>query len=180
MSKLTELIKNIKSTSNYLNTQIELLTNNLDDNINLIIQKTQADLISNICQDYNLNIKELSKKYLTKIKSSRKSKENIINDSPTYQTIKTMKEELSDENTDTDLIIKQNIINKKKIKKEKIQIDKPQKNEVETNETTEIVYKTITLKGKKYLLDPNSNILFDFENNEVGKKEDNKYLMKKL
>jgi len=178
MSKINEIIKNIKSINGILNTQIESLNINIDDNYNSIIQKAQSDLISNICQDYNLNIKELSKKYLIKNKPGRKPKESSSNDSPTYQIIKTIKDELSEDNSDIDSLVKPIITDKKKTKK-----DKSPKNETEINDDNqldEIIFKKITIKGEKYLLNPKSDIIFDFENNEVGKKKDDKYLMKKL
>ena len=183
MSKIAEIIKNIKSTNNFLNTQIELLTNNLDENVNSIVYKTQLDLITNICQDYNLNIKELSKKYLIKCKPGRKPKEITSNDSPTFQAIQKIKnDDMSDDNTDIDILVSSSLTDKKKtkVKKETKQIEIEENNEHNENKTDEIIYKTITIGSDKYLLDPKSDIIFDFENNQVGKKKDGKYLMKKV
>ena len=52
-------------------------------------------------------------------------------------------------------------------------------NETETSQTYEIIYKSLTIKGKNYLLNLSTNEIFDMENILVGKKKGDKILFKK-
>ena len=77
MTSLNETLKTIKLTNTLYASQIQSLTVNLQDGINQIIQKTQLDLINSIAQDYNISIRELTKKYVSKPKKIRKTTTTI-------------------------------------------------------------------------------------------------------
>jgi hypothetical protein len=83
MCSVIDIIKNIQLTNNQLNLLIKNLiekTNNnsenvmLQDEIDQIIINTQTELIKQIASDYNINEKELSRKYLFKNKIDKKQK----------------------------------------------------------------------------------------------------------
>lgn len=52
-------------------------------------------------------------------------------------------------------------------------------NETETSQSFDIIYKSLTIKGKNYLLNLSTNEIFDMENILVGKKKGDKILFKK-
>jgi hypothetical protein len=192
MTSLNETLKTIKLTNTLYASQIQSLTVNLQDGINQIIQKTQLDLINSIAQDYNISIRELTKKYVSKPKKIRKTKESLDDDSPTLQTINESKNYyLSDEDNDmSNIVINQNNVDSNEIIGETSQAKKTRKprakknvveeidNDPESIENEEDVYKSITIKNTQYLLDPNTNKIYDMDNKLVGTKKDNKYYLK--
>ena len=54
-----------------------------------------------------------------------------------------------------------------------------QLNESEVSQSFDIIYKSLTIKGKNYLLNLSTNEIFDMENILVGKKKGDKILFKK-
>ena len=142
MSNINDIIKQLKDTNITYNNEMSSLITELQDEINSMINKSQLELINKMSEDYNINSKDLVRKYITKTKKTKKIKDE---DSPTLQSIK--EAEMADD--------------------------------IEPVKLDEIVYKSVKLKDKTFLLNPNTNELFDLENNLVGKKHNNKYLLKK-
>jgi len=140
MSNINDIINHLKDININYNNEMSSLFNGLQDEINSIINKSQIELINKISEDYNINSKDLIRKYITKTKKTKKNKDE---DSPTLQSIK-----------EAELIV------------EPVKLD-------------EIVYKSVKIKDKTFLLNPVTNELFDLENNLVGKKHNSKYLLKK-
>jgi hypothetical protein len=50
----------------------------------------------------------------------------------------------------------------------------------DSSSVNELVFKTIKIKNADYLLNLETNEIYDMENNLVGKKQNNKYMMKKI
>jgi arginine deiminase len=140
MSNINDIINHLKDININYNNEMSSLFNGLQDEINSIINKSQIELINKISEDYNINSKDLIRKYITKTKKTKKNKDE---DSPTLQSIK-----------EAELIV------------EPVKLD-------------EIVYKSVKIKDKTFLLNPVTNELFDLDNNLVGKKHNSKYLLKK-
>jgi len=203
MSNIADTLGAIKLTNNLYNTQISSLLKTVQDDIDQLILKTQSDLITKISQDYNISIRELNRKYILKPKKIRKTKD-ISDDSPTMQTINDSKnyQDLSDDesnisnimvrNTSTNISI-QDIISSKTDQNMNDNTNNTNNtsntsNNISistSNDTSEVIenpdvlFKTITIKNMDYLLNISTNEIFDMENNLIGQKRNNKYLMKK-
>jgi len=187
MSNISDTLNAIKLTNNLYNAQISSLIKTVQDDSNQIVLKTQTDLITKISQDYNISIRELTRKYISKPKKTRKVKDDI-EDSPTMQTINDVKNnhELSDDESNstniTNIVVKNisspflpatNLLDDKK------DSNNQSENNVETPNTSEVLYKTIKIKNSDYLLNISTNEIYDMENNLIGRKQNNKYLIKK-
>lgn len=218
MTSLNDTINSIKNT----NTKIIVLTKNIEDDVNKIIISTQIDLITSISIDYNINLKELTKKYITKNKKNRKKLDidnTIINDTyldqqylDNYQQ-KINQVQIQDQDNESNLISNINISDLSTLikKPRKIRIKKSDKlnnsNNINDNikiksskqnklnklnksdeqlnlqlnlqlDNNVIIFKPIKIKDITYLLNPYTNELFDMDNNLVGKKQNDKYLLK--
>jgi hypothetical protein len=292
MTSVLDTIKNIQTiTSNY-NNQISSLIKILQDEtfddsnkltqekISQIVYNTQIDIIDKIAQDYNINSRELTKKYVTKPKKEKKSRDNLlqmidtvnsfdnlanlsnqnilanltnttqlnaqlnaqlntqlnvqsntqsnakhniqtnnldfdnfvdIEESPTMKGIikiknttfdnsnsdeeddlvnlliknKKKSEELNDSHNITQLSQTTNVVAKKRGRRSKASMLENEndnsnlQNETETSQSFDIIYKSLTIKGKNYLLNLSTNEIFDMENILVGKKKGDKILFKK-
>jgi len=186
MSNILESIDGIRSINNYYNNQINNNLKTLQDEINQLIYKTQSDLLQQISHDYNISSKELNKKYLIKTKKTqgRKPKEEYANDSPTMQQINDINMCDSDDENIVNLIIKQSssqdihitddLTNSKTSQVSDVFIKTPN-----TEKTGELLFKTIKIKKESYLLNLQTDEIYDMENNLVGIKKNNKYMLKK-
>ena len=108
MSNITDTLNAIKLTNNLYNTQVSSLLKTVQDDIDHLVLKTQTDLIAKVSQDYNISVRELTRKYISKPKKTRKTK-GLDNDSPTLQTINDAANNLDlsdDETTITNIIVK--------------------------------------------------------------------------
>jgi len=206
MSNIADTLGAIKLTNNLYNTQISSLLKTVQDDIDQLILKTQSDLITKISQDYNISIRELTRKYILKPKKTRKTKD-ILDDSPTMQTINDSKnyQDLSDDESNISNIMIKNI-SSTNFSVQDIIGSNPDNNHnmsgntnntsntsntsnitsiTTSNDTSEVIenpdvlFKTITIKNIDYLLNISTNEIFDMENNLIGQKRNNKYLMKK-
>ena len=197
MSNIADTLGAIKLTNNLYNTQISSLLKTVQDDIDQLILKTQSDLITKISQDYNISIRELNRKYILKPKKTRKTKD-ILDDSPTMQTINDSKnyQDLSDDESNISNIMVKNI-SSTNLSVQDIIGSNPDNNTNNTNnifistsvttsndtseviENPDVLFKTITIKNMEYLLNISTNEIFDMENNLIGQKRNNKYLMKK-
>jgi hypothetical protein len=72
---------------------------------------------------------------------------------------------------------------KKRGRKSKAELKLLEKNEInnqlDSAQSFEVIYKSLTIKGKNYLLNLSTNEIFDMENTLVGKKKGDKVLFKK-
>lgn len=152
MTHYNDTIKTIKITTKLFNNQTQSLLESLQKNIDEIIIQTQIELINHIAEDYNINSKDLIKKYINK----KKKKKNIIEDDE-------LSIQLNEHNETLDNIILSSVNN----------------NDI-NNTSEEIIYKKIKIKNIPYLLHPETNEIFDMNYELVGKKSDSKYLLKKL
>ena len=178
MSNISETLNAIKATNTIYNTQITSLLKTAQDDINQIVLKTQTDLINRISQDYNISVRELTRKYITKPKKTRKSKDDI-DDSPTMQTINDSKNaDLSDDDSNISNLMVKNNSSQQSGTSETAE-PKNTQNEIapEHIEVPETVFKTVKIKNIDYLLNITTNEIFDMENNLVGRKNNNKYMM---
>lgn len=150
MTDSNNTIKTIKLTTKLFNIQSQSLLDSLQKNIDEAIIQAQLDLINRISEDYNINSKELIKKYVNK----KKKKKDIIEESSVNQ---------NESNCSLDNIVLSSV----------------NKNEIE-NTSEEIIYKKIKIKNITYLLHPETNEIFDMKYELVGKKSDSKYLLKKI
>ena len=191
MTSIIDTLNTLRHTNTLYNMQ---MTNNikiLQDDINNIVLKTQTDLINKISQDYNISVRELSKKYLIKLKKTKKTKDTADEDSPTMATINDSKNNNSDiedfmdainqkNNDDDEEISVDNVIAQSKKKKGRSKkITETIIDTAEEEKTNEIIYKPITIKNVKCLLDPTTNKIYDMEKNIIGVKKDNRYMMNK-
>ncbi len=106
-SNTQDTLKTIKLTHSLYNTQISGLINNLQENMNNLVYKTQIDLISKISQDYNISVRELTRKYVQKPKKIKKRDQSldIDTESPTLQTINSAKNNPADSDSDSELYV---------------------------------------------------------------------------
>ena len=191
MTSIIDTLNTLRHTNSLYNTQ---MTNNLKvltDEINIIILKTQTDLINKIAQDYNISARELSKKYLIKPKKNRKTKDMADDDSPTMTTINDSKsnnydiEDFMDsinqkDNSDNEDTSIDNVVAQSKKKKGRAKkITETIIDTAEEEKTNEVIYKPITIRTVKCLLDQTTNKIYDMEKNLIGIKKDNKYMMSK-
>lgn len=191
MTSIIDTLNTLRHTNSLYNTQ---MTNNLKvltDELNNVILKTQTDLINRIAQDYNISARELSKKYLIKPKKNRKTKDTAEDDSPTMTSINDSKngnydiEDFMDainqkDNSDNEDTSIDNVVAQSKKKKGRAKkITETIIDTAEEEKTDEVIYKPITIKNMKYLLDPSTNKIYDMEKNLIGIKKDNKYMMNK-
>ena len=200
MTDLIEIIKTIQTSTNTLvkmtNNKKIILSTSCDD-IDDIISSAQLSLITKIAHDYNINIKELTRKYLTKSKKDTKVDDD--DDSPTMQLInetKNMQDDVAndsnanDSENDSDADLLNLLVQAKTVTKAKRgrkpgskskktviaeSIDSEVLNEV-VDEVDEKIYKPLTIKGKSYVLLLSTNEIYDMDNNLVGRKKDDKIL----
>lgn len=78
MSDTIELLRSIITTSNTCNTQLITYIKELSNNIEHLVTNTQNELLTKISNDYNINYKELQRKYIGKSKKVRKNIDDII------------------------------------------------------------------------------------------------------
>ncbi len=181
MSNIADTLNAIKLTNNLYNTQVGSLLKTVQDDINQIVIKTQYDLIAKISQDYNISIRELTRKYISKPKKTRKTKEDI-DDSPTMQSINDNKniQDLSDDESNISNIMVKNsasILTAQEITDANTNQSENPTSEIINN--SEVLFKNIKIKNGDYLLNISTNEIYDMENKVVGRKYNNKYLMKK-
>jgi hypothetical protein len=130
---MTDIVKTIKVTANLHAQHMLSLVKTLNEDIDDILYKNNVELINKIASDYNLNEKELIKKYIKK-KKNKIIKEDICN-------------ETSDEI-------------------------------VEKNEQKEIlIMKKIKIKDNYYILNQETNDIYNMNMKIVGKKENKKYII---
>ena len=181
MSNIADTLNAIKLTNNLYNTQVSSLLKTVQDDINQIVIKTQSDLIAKISQDYNISIRELTRKYISKPKKTRKTKEDI-DDSPTMQSINDNKniQDLSDDESNISNIMVKNsasILSTQEITDANTNQSENPTSEIINN--SDVLFKNIKIKDIDYLLNISTNEIYDMENKIVGRKYNNKYLMKK-
>lgn len=150
MTDHSDTVKAIKVTTKLFNNQTQSLLDSLQKNIDDSIIEAKIELINSIAKDYNINPKELIKKYINK---KKKRKEIIEEDSQSQHE--------HNETLDNIILPSTNT-------------DEPE------NTSEEIIYKKIKIKNIPYLLHPDTNEIFDMNYELVGKKSDSKYLLKKI
>ena len=79
---MENILNTLIINNNLYNNQFQTLVSNLQIELKKIVSQTQLELINNIAKDYNINSKELIKKYV-----NQKKQPNIVIDSPTFDII---------------------------------------------------------------------------------------------
>ncbi len=132
--------------------------------MNNLIQKSINDIIlaviTDISKDYNIDIDELSNKYINKadeVNEKKKIKKVSPNDKKSDELKK--------------------IENVKVSKKSNEIINEPLK--IEDIDESLDLYKVITLKGVEYLLNQKTNEVLDMEYKIIGEKREKKYYLNK-
>lgn len=146
MYNTIEILRSIITISNTYSVQLNTHIKELSYTIDQLVTNTQSELLTKISNDYNINYKELQRKYIGKSKKNKKNIGDLISENDEEQECKNEKT--------TDINVEQN-------------------NHVET------IFKKIKIKNNTYLLKVDTNELYDMENNIVGKKLGNKYMLKK-
>lgn len=146
MYNTIEILRSIITISNTYSVQLNTHIKELSYTIDQLVTNTQSELLTKISNDYNINYKELQRKYIGKSKKNKKNIGDLISENDEEQECKNEKT--------TGINVEQN-------------------NHVET------IFKKIKIKNNTYLLKVDTNELYDMENNIVGKKLGNKYMLKK-
>lgn len=165
MSNISDTLESIRLANNLYSSQINSLVKSLQLDIDQIVSSTQFDLINKISHDYNISLRELTRKYIVKTKKVRKNTDddqlsNHIDDNKINEEV----------DNDEELNNDDEISNTKKIKNENV---------IEDNKKNEMIFKPIHIKNVEYLLNIVTNEIFTNEHVLVGRKQGDKYLIKK-
>ena len=155
--------------------------------IEQLIFNTQITLIEQISKDYNISIRELKRQYIVKPKKTQKILPPLARAPPTKGKKIINTELINDnlisgtlnDNTQIEIKIFENKDNVEDNVGENV--EENVKDNVKENEkdNVEVLFKSVMIKKTEYLLNIQTNEIYDMENILVGKKQNGKYLIKK-
>ena len=143
--------------------------------IEQLIFNTQITLIEQISKDYNISIRELKRQYIVKPKKTQKILPPLARAPPTKGK-KIINTELINDNLISGTLNDNTQIEIKIFENKDNVEDNVKENE---KDNVEVLFKSVMIKKTEYLLNIQTNEIYDMENILVGKKQNGKYLIKK-
>ena len=183
MNNTLKIINAIKFANKYKQENLDTLITSLEDEIVKLYQNIQIELINNISKDYNINSKELVRKYVNKKKMHKNKKKDNYLDSP--NVYEQTNYDTDSYNTSEEYYGDLHIFDQSNINESNTIENSPSPTNLSDSDinnyiiNSKILFKNIKIADKIFLLNINTNEIYDNENNLVGKKKDDIYYIYK-